>query len=63
MQPIDKGLFHGALFRAAETNGLASLISEKAADKLYALTVRMLTVNEQFNLTAIKEPGRVILLH
>ncbi len=63
MQPIDKGSFHDELLRAAEINALSSLITEEAADKLYALTVHMLTVNESFNLTAIKEPNRVILLH
>ncbi len=48
---------------AAEKNGLASLITEKHVEKFFLLTEHMLTVNEHFNLTAIREPERVILLH
>ncbi len=63
MQPIDKEQFKRDLLLAAERNGVADLIGEEAAEKFYALTVRMLTVNETFNLTAIKDVRRVILLH
>lgn len=63
MQPIDKEQFKRDLLLAAEKNGVADLIGEDTAEKLYALTVRMLTVNETFNLTAIKDVRRVILLH
>lgn len=63
MQNIDHQQFKVDLMRAAEINGIAALITEEAAEKLYMLTVRMLTVNETFNLTAIKDVRRVILLH
>lgn len=60
---FDKGEFADFFLQAANKNGLASLILPYHIDAFYALTERMLTVNEQFNLTAIKEPRRVILLH
>lgn len=63
MEPIEKESFKAELLLAAERNGLASLVPHEAAEKLYALTVHMLETNEKFNLTAIKEPSRIILLH
>ena len=63
MEPIIKDTFQKELISAAEANGLADLITPSVAEKLYALTVRMLETNEKFNLTAIKEPSRIILLH
>ena len=63
MEPIEKESFKKELLLAAERNGLSALLTEEAAEKLYALTVHMLETNEKFNLTAIKEPDRVILLH
>ncbi len=59
----DKGEFADFFLAAAEKNGLASFLLPSHIDAFHALTERMLTVNEQFNLTAIKEPRRVILLH
>lgn len=63
MEPIEKELFKKELLSAASTNGIASLVTPEIAEKLYALTVHMLETNEKFNLTAIKEPDRIILLH
>ena len=63
MIATDKGQFKENLLLAAETNGIADLINDETGEQLYTLTVRMLTVNETFNLTAIKDVGRVILLH
>ena len=63
MPNIDKQSFQQELLTAAERNGIAALITGEAVEKLYTLTVRMLTVNETFNLTAIKDVRRVILLH
>ncbi len=48
---------------AAEKNGLAPLLDEARVDAFYTLTEHMLAVNETFNLTAIREWPRVILLH
>lgn len=50
-------LLRGAFLR----NGLS--LSEENEEKLYLLADRLLTVNAQFNLTAIKDPGGVALLH
>ena len=53
-----------AYFRMAlEKNGLSSLVSEEHIKIFFLLTEHMLAVNEKFNLTAIREPERVILLH
>jgi 16S rRNA (guanine527-N7)-methyltransferase len=59
----DFGAFAAAIVRAAEENGVGALLNDARVDAFFRLTEHMLTVNEQFNLTAIREPGRVILLH
>jgi len=59
----DKRGFTDFFRHSAEKNGLLSLVTEEHIEKLFLLTEHMLTVNEQFNLTAIREPSRVILLH
>lgn len=63
MERNDKCGFADFFRLAAEKNGLSGLVTEEVIDKLFLLTEHMLTVNEQFNLTAIREPSRVILLH
>lgn len=47
----------------AEKNGVASYLTEQRIRLFYRLTEHMLTINEQFNLTAITDWKRVILLH
>jgi 16S rRNA (guanine(527)-N(7))-methyltransferase RsmG len=59
----DFGAFAAAIVRAAEENGVGALLNDARVDAFFRLTEHMLTVNEQFNLTAIREPERVILLH
>ena len=63
MERNDKHGFTDFFLLSVEKNGLESLITQEHIDKFFLLTERMLTVNEQFNLTAIREPSRVILLH
>ena len=63
MERNDKQGFHDFFLAAAEKNGLASRLTEAHIDTFFTLTEHMLTVNEHFNLTAIREPSRVILLH
>ena len=63
MERNDKHGFTDFFLLSLEKNGLESLITQEHIDKFFLLTERMLTVNEQFNLTAIREPSRVILLH
>lgn len=63
MERNDKQSFTDFFRLAAEKNNLSALVTEDVIDRLFVLTEHMLTVNEQFNLTAIREPERVILLH
>lgn len=60
---MSKDSFIKALLDAAEINGIASLLDEKKAELLFALTERMLSENEKYNLTAIKDPTKIIFLH
>lgn len=59
----DKDAFAKALWEAAEQNGLSCLLNEERVSLFYRLTCRMDEVGKTMNLTAIKEPGRVISLH
>ncbi len=47
----------------SEKGFFPSLLTDDTIRLFYALTERMLSVNEEMNLTAITEPGAVILLH
>lgn len=60
---IDREAFKAKLSGAAEKNGLVHLMSDRVCEKLYALTLRMLEVNEHMNLTAICDPDGIILKH
>ncbi len=60
---IEKSKFISNLTAVFKENGLSSLLSQDRAEKFYQLTDRMLTVNEQFNLTAITDPDKIILNH
>ena len=51
------------LLTLAERNGCKALFTEERATLFCRLTEHMLAVNESFNLTAIKEPSRIALLH
>lgn len=59
----DRHGFTDFFLRSAEKNGISDLLTEERIDAFFALTEHMLSVNEQFNLTAIRVPERVILLH
>ena len=63
MERNDREGFSAFLRLSAEKNGLSEHLTEAHIEKLFLLTERMLTVNEQFNLTAIRDVERVILLH
>ncbi len=63
MVQIEKEEFLAALARAFVRNGLGDLLTAEAGEKFYRLTVHMLTENERYNLTAIREPGDIILRH
>ncbi len=55
--------FTSKLNKIFSANGLSSHLSPQRTKQFYDLTVRMLTENEKFNLTAIKEPDKIILNH
>ena len=44
-------------------NRLSHLLTDKACERFYELTERMLTENKKYNLTAITEPSKIILNH
>ena len=46
-----------------EQNGFAEIADKEHTEKFHRLTARMLEVNEYMNLTAIKEPRAIALLH
>lgn len=46
-----------------EQNGLSSLLDQTRIDRLAYLTDRLLQENEKYNLTAIKEPNKIVLNH
>ncbi len=60
---IYKSAFLEHLLFVFEKNGLSHLLTEEKADKFFCLTERMLSENEKYNLTAIKEPKKIILNH
>ncbi len=59
----DEKSFKAELTSVFKANGLSAFLSAEKSDKFYALTVRMLEENEKYNLTAIKEPKKIILNH
>ena len=64
MISIDQTEFCGDLAAALRKNGLDGFADTPALlDSLYALTVRMLEVNEYMNLTTIKQPRDIIMRH
>ncbi len=60
---INEQAFTAELTKVFKDNGLGSLLSSERSKKFFALTERMLTENEKYNLTAITEPSKIILNH
>ena len=60
---IDKQAFISELNTRFSSNGLASLLNMERCERFYSLTVHMLEENEKYNLTAIKDPEKIILGH
>ena len=60
---MDTKDFKELLLALAEKNGCEAYFEGEKADVFCRLTEHMLKVNESFNLTAIKEPARIALLH
>ena len=63
MDFLSREEFSSYFLSVAEKNGISSLLNEERIELFYTLTHHMLTVNEQMNLTAIREEKRCILLH
>ena len=60
---MDKNEFISKLTAAFAKNGLSKLLSREKSEKFFALTERMLTENEKYNLTAITDVDMIILNH
>lgn len=60
---IYKSEFLEHLSYVFKRNSLSDLLTEEKAEKFFYLTERMLAENEKYNLTAIKEPKKIILNH
>ena len=60
---INEKDFISELAKVFGANGLSGLLSLERSESFYRLTVRMLEENEKYNLTAIKEPSKIILNH
>lgn len=60
---LNEQSFQRELSQVFKSNGLASLLNSEKSEKFLALTKRMLEENEKYNLTAIKEPAKIILNH
>lgn len=64
MTPIDQKEFCDYLADALRQNDMALFADNRLLlDSLYALTLRMLEVNEHMNLTTIKQPRDIIMRH
>lgn len=55
--------FTSNLTKGFAANGLSSYLSIERMKRFYDLTVRMLTENEKYNLTAITDTDKIILNH
>ena len=55
--------FKSKITKIFSANGLSSFLSMEKVEQFYQLTVRMLTENEKYNLTAITDVDKIILNH
>ena len=60
---FDEKQFKSRLSRVFDANGLASMLNIERSEQFVTLTRYMLEENEKYNLTAIKEPDKIILNH
>ena len=63
MIEIKESDFTSRLTKVFSANGLSSYLSQERMKQFYDLTVRMLTENEKYNLTAITDIDKIILNH
>ena len=60
---IDEKQFKSRLTKVFDKNGFSSFLNMERVEKFFDLTKIMLEENEKYNLTAIKEPSKIILNH
>lgn len=60
---FDKKQFKSRLTKVFNKNGFSSMLNMERVESFATLTEIMLTENEKYNLTAIKEPDKIILNH
>ena len=60
---FDEKQFKSRLTKVFDKNGFSSMLNMERVDKFMLLTEIMLEENEKYNLTAIKEPNKIILNH
>ncbi len=60
---INEQEFKSYITKTFAQNGMSSYLSIERVGKFLALTERMLTENEKYNLTAITDPKKIILNH
>ncbi len=60
---MDKQSFTELLIKTFRENGLSELLDGEKCEMLFALTERLISENEKYNLTAITEPDMIILNH
>ncbi len=60
---FDRGTFASVLQKTFTENGLGKYLSFDRVQTFVTLTERMLDENEKYNLTAIKDPAKIALLH
>ena len=63
MAEFDAAAFGATLGRAFSENGIGGMLSFDRVKTLTAMTERLLTENEKYNLTALTDPGKIALLH
>ena len=60
---FDEKQFKSRLTKVFDRNGFSSMLNLERVEKFLTLTNIMLEENEKYNLTAIKEPNKIILNH
>ena len=60
---FDEKQFKSRLTKVFDKNGFSSMLNMERVEKFTELTEIMLEENEKYNLTAIKEPNKIILNH
>ena len=60
---FDEKQFKSRLTKVFDRNGFSSMLNMERVEKFLTLTNILLEENEKYNLTAIKEPNKIILNH